>query len=198
MESLIDSLYQIGAIQFGHFQLKSGQTTNIYLNLRKIISYPTILKMVSAAMWEQIAHCDFELICGVPYTALPIATCLSLQHDIPMVIRRREKKDYGTRQMIEGVYEPDQPCLIVEDVITTGSSILETADQLKSVGIIPSQLCVLIDREQGGKETLEKQYPLKSVFKMSSILNYLAQKDFVKAEEKTLIAAFQSSMQTSA
>src|SRR5688500_1667526 len=91
-ETLITSLYQIGCIQLGHFTLKSGQTTSVYMNLRKIISYPEVMRMVAQAMWEETRNCQYDLICGVPYTALPIATCISLDHNIPMIMRRKEKK----------------------------------------------------------------------------------------------------------
>src|SRR3989338_6838640 len=110
-KNLISSLYQIGAIQLGEFKLKSGQTSSIYINLRKIISYPDLLRQMADAMWDQIKDCEFELICGVPYTALPIATCISLAHNIPMVMRRKEKKDYGTKQIIEGEFKRGQRCL---------------------------------------------------------------------------------------
>jgi orotate phosphoribosyltransferase len=168
--ALITALYKIGAVQFGEFTLKSGLTSPIYINLRKIISYPDILRMVANAMWEKISGCQFDLLCGVPYTALPIATCLSLDHHIPMIMRRKEKKDYGTKQLIEGVFQPGQSCLIIEDIVTTGSSIQETANDLEAAGLIIHDVVTLVDREQGGKENLTKQYRLHSVLSLSDIL----------------------------
>lgn len=72
-----------------------------------IISYPDILLDVSNVIWRKIEDQreKFDVICGVPYTALPIATCICTANKIPMVIRRKEAKDYGTKKMIEGYFE---------------------------------------------------------------------------------------------
>lgn len=175
---LIQSLYQIGAIEFGEFILKSGQTSSIYVNLRKIISYPNLLKTIAHTMMQKLEGVSFDLICGVPYTALPIATCLSLDFNIPMVMRRKEKKDYGTKQSVEGVFNSGQTCLIIEDIITTGSSILETAAELNQAGLIINDVIALIDREQGGAHRLAKHYRVHTIFSLTDILKLLlAQKD---------------------
>lgn len=187
---LIDSLYQIGAIQFGEFTLKSGQTSSIYINLRKIISYPHLLRSIAKAMRELVSGAAYDLVCGVPYTALPIATCLSLDYDVPMVMRRREKKDYGTKQLIEGVFKPKQRCLIIEDVITTGGSIIETADELENVGLEIHDVVVLIDREQGGRANLEKKFHVHTVFTLSEILTSLLDSTLLNLAERQIIERF--------
>lgn len=69
---------------------------------------------------------NFDTICGVPYTALPISTLVSVKSKKPMVLRRKEIKTYGTKQLIDGKFEKGNHCIIIEDVISTGSSILET------------------------------------------------------------------------
>lgn len=190
--ALITSLFQIGAIQFGDFKLKSGQTSSVYVNLRKIISYPEILRMIANAMWEATQNRPFELICGVPYTALPIATCLSLDHEIPMIMRRKEKKDYGTKQMVEGVFSPKQRCLVVEDVITTGGSIIETAEDLEHEGILVTDVVALIDREQGGLENLEKKYHVHTILTLSEILIFLLNSTLLNDNEKSIVEQYLS------
>lgn len=189
-QTLIFSLYQIGAIQFGEFTLKSGQTSSIYINLRKIISYPDILRTISTVIWESVHQCQFDLVCGVPYTALPIATCLSLDHNVPMIIRRKEKKEYGTKQLIEGVFEPGQHCLIIEDIITTGGSIMETATDLTQTGLKVTDVVALIDREQGGKENLSRLYKTHTILTLSEILQTLLASSLLSTEEQTLINRF--------
>ncbi|OGT60574.1 MAG: orotate phosphoribosyltransferase [Gammaproteobacteria bacterium RIFCSPHIGHO2_12_FULL_45_12] len=187
--SLVTSLYQIGAIQFGHFTLKSGQTSSIYINLRKIVSYPNLLRSIAIAMWDKVKHYQFDLICGVPYTALPIATCISLEHHIPMIMRRKEKKDYGTKQLIEGEFKPGQNCLIIEDVVTTGGSILETFADIEQSQLTVTHLVALIDREQGGKEKLEEngQFKLHTVFTLTDLLQILLKIAAINSEERCMV-----------
>lgn len=187
--ALIEKLYQINAIQFGNFTLKSGKDSPIYIDLRQIISYPEILRSVAEIMWQKVQTLNVDLICGVPYTALPIATTISLLHHIPMVMRRKEKKAYGTRKSIEGKFLPNQSCLIIEDVITTGSSILETAEDLAAENLKITDVIVLIDREQGGRENMEKNhFQLHSVLTMKEAMQYLFETNIISSSEKTIIA----------
>lgn len=176
LKLIIQELFDINAIRFGEFKLKSGILSPIYFNLRVIIGYPNLLRRISELLYNaaKSAGAEFNLTCGVPYTALPLATCMSLDHDIPMVIRRREAKDYGTRQMIEGVYQDHDVCLVVEDVVTSGGSVLETAQELNRVNLICKDAVVLLDRGQGGKERLKEHgINLHSILEMHRVLDVL-------------------------
>jgi orotate phosphoribosyltransferase len=185
IQNLTISLYNIGAIKFGEFKLKSGIMSPIYIDLRLIVSYPNILKKVAEAMWEKIKNLDFELICGVPYTALPIATAISILYEKPMIMRRKEIKEYGTKKIIEGFFTENQKCLVVEDLITSGSSILETTEPLEKEGLNVKDIIVLIDREQGGKNIMkEKGYNIYSVITISEMLEIL--KDANKLDTQTV------------
>ncbi len=168
---LIKQLYQINAIKFGSFTLKSGATSPIYIDLRNTISYPNIMRQIAEYMWQTVHHISFDLVCGVPYTALPFATCISLLYNKPMVMRRKEAKLHGTKKIVEGVYEEGQTCLIVEDVVTSATSILETINDLETAGIKVKHAVALVDREQGGKEILKsKNYEFHSVITLNEIL----------------------------
>lgn len=190
MNDLALSLYRIGAIQFGDFTLKSGQSSQLYLNLRKIIAYPSLLKQIAEAMWRVCEPHHFELVCGVPYTALPIATCLSLEHNLPMVMRRKEVKDYGTKQRIEGVFKHGDRALVIEDVITSGASLLETTTDLISENIQVTDVVALIDREQGGVDTLKSHYRVHTVLTLSNLLNSLLASNDVTNQDKQHIHTF--------
>jgi uridine monophosphate synthetase len=173
-QQLLHQLHKIGCIKTGHFTLKSGLTSPIYLDMRQIISYPTLLQAVADHLWQTIKDYQPDLLCGVPYTALPIATAMSLAHEIPMVMRRKEIKAYGTKQQVEGNFYLNQPCYIIEDVVTTGSSILETVADLQSVGLQVPYVATFIDREQGGKDALaEHGIHLVSVLTLTEIMDEL-------------------------
>lgn len=167
-ETLITKLFEINAIKFGKFTLKSGIESPIYVDLRVIVSYPDILKLVSELMWKVVktSGVNFDVICGVPYTALPIASCMSVNYNAPMVMRRKEAKSYGTKKLIEGHFQEGQRCLVVEDIVTSGSSVLETVDSLNSVGLKVTDTVVLLDRCQGGIDKLNA-----SGIKLHSLLN---------------------------
>ncbi len=117
--------YKLGIIKFGRFTLKSGIESPFYVDLRPLASDPKILKNLANYLLEMLPLDNFDLICGVPYAALPMATAMSLESYIPLIIKRKEAKNYGTKKLIEGIYQKGQNCLLVEDVITSGKSLID-------------------------------------------------------------------------
>lgn len=182
-KELIFALHTIGAVKFGNFILKSGMQSPIYIDLRTIVSYPDLLQAVADLLWQEVKNYSFDLVCGVPYTALPIATAMSLAHNKPMVMRRKEAKDYGTNQKIEGVFKQGQTCLVVEDLFTTGSSALETVVPLEQAGLKIEHIVILIDRQQGGVTNVEQHgYFVHSVFTLADIIHCLQQNHLISQE----------------
>ena len=186
---LVLSLYQRNMIKFGDFTLKSGQKTPVYINLREVIAYPKLLQVVADAEWSNLpTDAKVDLICGVPYSALTLATHLSIKHDLPMVLRRKEVKAYGTKQKLEGVFHPGQHCVIIEDVVTSGQSILETARELHDAGLNVKHVLTCVDREQGGRENLKAAgITMHSVINLSEILSILCQAEKLNESEKNRI-----------
>ncbi|XP_011497810.1 PREDICTED: uridine 5'-monophosphate synthase [Ceratosolen solmsi marchali] len=174
LKELAAELYDVGAIKYGNFVTKIGLPTPIYIDLRVIISYPDLLLRISKFLWNLTDEQNFTHICGVPYTALPIATVISTESSIPMLIRRKEAKSYGMKKMVEGVFKLGDRPVIVEDIITSGSSIIETVTDLRKEGLNVNTALVIVDREQGGKKNLENAgIAVKNLFTITELINYL-------------------------
>lgn len=187
----IIQLYDVGAIQFGSFTLENGIVSPIYLDLKKIISYPALLKDISRSMWRLVQLSKYDLVCGVPYSAIPIATSISLENNIPLIVQRKEIKINATQQQIEGVFKKGQNCLIVEDLITNGSNILSTIASIENVGLKCKDIIVLIDREQGGCNVLlEKGYRVHSVLTITNIFETLFRFEVISMPELEIVKSF--------
>lgn len=133
----------------------------------------------------------YDHVCGVPYTALPIATILSVLTKKSMLMRRKETKAYGTKKSIEGHYKAGQSCLIVEDVVTSGSSVLETVRDLRKEGLVVTDAVIILDREQGGSKNLEvDDVQVKSLFTMSSLIDILVKNGKITEETVTKVKLY--------
>lgn len=166
--------YQLGIIKFGKFTLKSGIESPFYVDLRPLASEPNILKRLAHHLLSVLPENKADLICGVPYAALPMATAMSLESGIPLIMKRKEAKSYGTKKLIEGIYQKGQTCLLVEDVITSGKSLFETIEEVEREGLKISDIVVVLDRQQGGKELLESRgYRVHTLFTITEVVNVL-------------------------
>ena len=199
IDELILRLHEIEAVKFGEFKLKSGLISPIYVDLRVIVSYPDVLSSVATCMWDVLKSngAEFDNMCGVPYTALPIATCMSLNNDCPMLMRRKEVKDYGTKKAIEGAFVAGQTCLVVEDLVTSGASVMETVGPLHDVGLKVKDVVVLIDRQQGGEARLKSNdLRLHAVLPLSRVLVTLEKNGKMTADLVNSVKAFIAANQT--
>lgn len=183
--------YKLGIIKFGRFTLKSGIESPFYVDLRPLASDPKILKHLANYLLDMLPLDNFDLICGVPYAALPMATAMSLESYLPLIIKRKEAKQYGTKKLIEGIYEKGQNCLLVEDVITSGKSLLETIPEIENEGIKVSDIVVVLDREQGGRALLEsKGYRVHTLFTISEVCAMLQEENLLMDDEVARIKDF--------
>ncbi|MBX2998226.1 MAG: orotate phosphoribosyltransferase [Caldilineaceae bacterium] len=190
-ERLIQGLANLGAVKFGSFTLASGIQSPIYVDLRLLVSRPTLLQMAAHAYAEILRTLPCERIAGVPYAALPIGTAVSLVADAPMIYPRKEAKAHGLGKDIEGLWQPGERVVVIEDLITSGGSTITTAERLRAVGLIIEHVIVLIDREQGGVEKLAAAgIHAHSVFRLTEILDTLVASGMLSEEKRAEVLSF--------
>ncbi len=188
--ALVEGLLSMGCVRFGEFTLKSGIVSPIYIDLRRLVAFPGWLTQVAAAYIQKLKTLNFDRLAGLPYAALPITTAISLQGNWPMIYPRKSTKDYGTEAAIEGIFNPGETVVVIDDLATTGGSKFEAIEKLKSAGLKVEDVVVLIDRESGAREALEEQgYRMHALFTLTQLLDYweatnrLPQEQLEKARE---------------
>ena len=144
------------ALLHGDFVLRSGKHSSVYLDKYRFETDPALLGPLAEAMAEIATRVepDAQRFAGPELGAVPLVTALALRDGRPFVIVRGQAKEYGTANRLEGVWEPGQRVLLVEDIVTSGGAALEAIFALRESGLtVETALCVL-DREEGGRESL--------------------------------------------
>ncbi len=191
MNGLSNQLFDSGCIQFGTFTLKSGLTSPIYIDLRLLASHPALLREAAGAMAHVARTLTFDRIAAIPYAGLPIGTALALEMERPMIYPRQRVKQHGTRRAIEGSFEPGETALVVDDLITRGTSKIEAIEPLEEAGLTVRDVLVLIDREQGGADDLaQRGYRLHTVFRLTEIMDALRESGSITSVQHTEILAY--------
>lgn len=185
LEPLALALFDIGAVKLGKFTLHSGKKSPIYLDLRLLASYPRVLKQAAAAYRTVLQQLTFDLLAAAPLAGLPIGTAVSLDMEIPLIYPRKTAKSYGTGKSIEGVWQVGQTAVVLDDLVTSGDSIINAIVSLKPAGIQVRDAVVLIDREQGGTKTLaDLGYQLHAVISLSHLLAILENHERITARQR--------------
>ena len=172
-------LHEKGAIKFGDFTLSSGKKSSYYVDLRMVASFPhqfrKMIKHLQNQIIEKVGLENFDYIVSIPTGGLVIASSLAFETVKPLIYVRNKPKEYGTSKSIEGFIERGKKVLMIDDVATTGGSIINAIESLKEAGIITSDSFVIINRMEGAAESLEakgvKMHQLTDIFEITKILH---------------------------
>jgi len=150
--AFIEGLKASGALQFGTFTLASGRTSTYYIDIKRAITRPDLLRMIGEAVAAYAANAD--RIAGVELGAVPIAAAASLASGKPYIMVRKASKEHGTRKEFEGELSKGDRVLFVEDVVTTGGTLRGAIERLRHHGAMIDDIVAVVDREEGGKIAL--------------------------------------------
>ena len=172
-------LQESGAIKFGNFKLSSGKESAYYIDLRLVPSFPhqfrKMVKSLQELISEKIGLDNFDYIASVPTSGLVIASALAIETIKPLIYIRQKPKDYGTGSLIEGKIPEGSRVVLVDDVGTTGHSLLNAIKALKDAKIIVDSAFVIVNRLEGAKENLEKEkvklYEITDILEISNTLH---------------------------
>jgi orotate phosphoribosyltransferase len=187
---LADALFRLGAVEFGEFTLgRTAVRSPVYINVRKLIAHPTALWRAGLVIHEEITTLQamrhpqmepFDLVAGVPLGGLHIATSYSLTAKVPMIYLHPGRIGQSG---IEGVFAPNQTAIIMDDLVTGGGSIIETAERLRDAGLHVRDAFVLVDRQQGARQRLRDEgINLRAALTLEVILNYLMSSGLIEEE----------------
>lgn len=151
------SLHKYGILQFGEFKLKSGIIAPFYIDMRLIQSYPEALHDIAAIYAELLKDLPEDiLLAGIPEAGIPLATAVGYETRRPLIQPRAKIKEHGKGKSIEGNWQPGDKVAIIDDLVTKGDSKIEAIEQFNACGLEVVGFYLLIDREMGGKQLVER------------------------------------------
>jgi uridine monophosphate synthetase len=169
-------LHEIGALKFGEFTFKSGIISPMYLDLRLFISHPKVMKQVVKLYVDMLKDLKYNRLAGVAYAALPLAGALSLELDQPWIFLRKEglAKDHGLGKSLEGEYNEGETIVMIEDLCTRATSLLEAIPAMERHGLKVKDAVVLLDYQKGGRGNLEaKGYNLHAFMTVRELVDIM-------------------------
>jgi len=180
-------LSRIGAVKFGTFRLTSGKLSPYYIDLRVVPSFPGAFRRICQLYVDFINKelgDNFDRIAGIPTAGIPFAAVIAHNMDKPFLYVRKGFKRHGRERRIEGVLTSGDKVLLVDDLVTTGSSLRAAARVIRAEGGVVEDAVVLIDREEGGADALARDgIKLHSLLKITSIARKLYEMGVVTDEQ---------------
>lgn len=186
-------LNKIGAFEFGAFKLSSGKISPYYIDLRVVPSFPDAFQKICSFYVEfiksKVEIKNFERIAGIPVAGIPFASVVAYTLKKPFIYVRKGIRLRGRQRRVEGALKPGDRVLLVDDLVTTGLSLKKAARAVLAEGGVVADAVVLLDREEGGRERLEKAgIRLHSLIKISEIAEKMHEMGAIDEEQlKTIL-----------
>ena len=203
-DKVANALYLSGCFKFGSFKIKSGATSPYYIDLARLLSAPqqlcTIADVAAEKIKQIMASDRIDKLASIELKGALIVPSIACKVNLPCVIVRKEEKAYGVTGRIAGadVTKGDN-ILFFDDVISEGLSKVEGIKPLQELGANVKHLLVVVNREQGGKENLEKLgFRVHALAKISEIVNSLYQNKHISKEQADKVLDYLKQFQLAA
>ncbi len=157
------------------FTLSSGKRSTYYFDCKRVTLFSPAVPLIGKAIWEKIEEEEIHAVGGLTLGADPLVLAVCAYAGLKGIpvegfIVRKEPKQHGTQRWIEGYVSPGMRVLIVDDVVTTGGSVLKAIERAEEAGLEVARVVVLVDREEGGREAIvSRGYAFSAVFTFSEI-----------------------------
>ena len=194
--SIANALVESGALKFGKFKIKSGIISPYYIDLTWLLSSPKsfrcLVDIVSGEIKTILSSKRVDKLASIALKGALLIPSIANKLDLPCIVVRKEKKEYGvTGRIAGGEIEKGANIIFFDDVVSSGQSKLEGIRPLEQLGAKVNLVMVVVDREQGGRENLEKNgYQFKALTTISEIVKSLLQHNKISKNQATLVTNF--------
>ena len=177
-ERMANILFKIDAVKFGVFKLSSGKASPYYIDLRVIPSFPDAFHEICESLVQyiigEIGVKNFDRIAAIPLAGIPFASQIAYNLKKPFLYVRKDFQLQGRERRVEGVLVSGDRVLLIDDLLTTGLTLKKAVDSVRAEGGVVTEAVVFLDREEGGRQVLEKNgVKLHSLLKISEMANTL-------------------------
>ena len=154
-DELIAALKSCGAVKFGDFTLASGKKSKYYIDIKKASTDPVTLRIIAQQAAQKLSDIDLDIVGGVALGGVPIATAVSLETGLPLLLVRKDVKDYGTGGRFVGEMTKGARVVLMEDVTTSGGSVLDGISAVRNAGGVVDTVITVVDREENASVQLD-------------------------------------------
>ncbi len=167
-QRLLD-LFKARAFSFGHFVLASGKESTYYINSKKALFHSEAISLLADMFWHLSKDLDIQAAGGLEVGAIPLAAALAQRYhqeerELEGFFVRKQVKEHGSKERIEGIVKPEFRVAVLDDVLTTGGSVKQAIDEVEKVGAKVVAVLCIVDRLEGARELLAPDYDFRPIF----------------------------------
>jgi orotate phosphoribosyltransferase len=162
-------LFKERAVSFGRFTLASGKESTYYINSKKAFFNSEVIWLLGEVLWQLTNDLNIQAMGGLEIGAIPMATAAALRYHeegrpLEAFFVRKQAKEHGSQERVEGIVKPGFRVAVIDDVFTSGSSVLQAIEEVEKVGAKVVAVSCIVDRLEGAREKLATRYEYLPIF----------------------------------